>query len=68
MDVLKGVWHEIFNFSFFSWISVPQALEYSIGAVSNFVENLKWYSRTNVYYSVNNTSDELFTSVKDTGD
>jgi hypothetical protein len=32
MAVLKGVWHEIFNFIFFSWISVPQAPEYSNGA------------------------------------
>ncbi len=68
MAVLKGVWHEILDLSFFSWISVPQAPEYSIGAVSNFVENLKWYSPMIVYHCVNNTSDKLFTSVKDTGD
>jgi hypothetical protein len=28
---LKGVWHEIFDLRFFSWISVPQAHKYSIG-------------------------------------
>ncbi len=26
---LKGVWHEIFDFRFFSWISVPQAPKYT---------------------------------------
>ncbi len=36
LDCLKGVWHEIFDLSFFSWISVPQAPKYSIGAVLNF--------------------------------
>ncbi len=33
---LKGVWHEIFDFRFFSWISVPQAPKYSVGAILNF--------------------------------
>ncbi len=36
---LKGVWHEIFDFWFFSQISVPQAPEYAIGIVSIFFEN-----------------------------
>jgi len=31
---LEGVWQKIFDFRFFSWISVPQAPKYSI---SNFV-------------------------------
>ncbi len=34
----KGVWHKIFDLRFFSWISFPQASEYSTGAVSNFYE------------------------------
>ncbi len=48
--LLKGVWHEIFDLSFFSWISVPQAPKYSIGAVLNFFENSRRYSRTNFYH------------------
>ncbi len=46
---LKGVWHEIFDFRFFLWISVPQAPKYSIGAVLNFFENSRRYSRMNIY-------------------
>ncbi len=46
---LKGVWHEIFELRFFSWISVPQAYKYSIGAVLNFFENSRRYSRITVY-------------------
>ncbi len=46
--VLKGVWHEIFNFRFFSKISVPRASEYLIGIISNFFENSRRYSRMNV--------------------
>ncbi len=42
---LKGAWHEIFDFRFFSWTSVPQAPKYSIGAVLNFFENSQRYSR-----------------------
>ncbi len=49
MYILKGVWHEIFELRFFSWISVPQAQKYSTGAVLNFVENSRRYSRINVY-------------------
>ncbi len=48
--MLKGVWHEIFDLRFFSWISVPQAHKYSIGAVLNFFENSRRYSRINVYH------------------
>ncbi len=47
--MLKGVWHEIFELRFCSWISVPQAHTYSIGAVLNFFENSRRYSRINVY-------------------
>ncbi len=36
---LKGQCHEIFDFWFFSWISFPQASEYTIMAISNFFEN-----------------------------
>ena len=33
---LKGQCHEIFDFWFFSWISFPQAPEYTIRDISNF--------------------------------
>ncbi len=47
--------------------SVPQALEYSIGAVSNFFKkNLRRYSHMNVYSGVNETGYKLFTSVAET--
>ncbi len=39
-----------FRSQFFSWISVPQAPKYSTGAVLNFVENSRRYSRINVYH------------------
>jgi len=45
---LKGQCHEIFCFWFFSWISFPQAPEYTIRAVSNFFENLRRYSQLKV--------------------
>ncbi len=35
---LKGQCREIFDFWFFSWISFPQAPEYTIRAVSNFTK------------------------------
>ncbi len=34
----NGVWHEIFDFRFFSWIIVPLAPKYSNGAVLNFLK------------------------------
>ncbi len=45
---LKGQCHEIFDFCFFSWISFPQAPEYTIMVVSNFFENLRRYSQLKV--------------------
>ncbi len=36
---LKGQCPEIFDFCFFSWISFPQASEYTTTAISNFFEN-----------------------------
>ncbi len=38
-----------FELRFFSWISVPQAHKYYNGAVLNFFENSRRYSRINVY-------------------
>ncbi len=47
---LKGQCHKIFDFWFFSWISFPQASEYTITAISNFFENSRWYSRLKVHH------------------
>ncbi len=47
---LKGQCHEIFDFWFFSWISFPQASEYTITAISNFFENSRRYSRLQVHH------------------
>ncbi len=57
--LLKGVWHEIFVFRFCSWISLPQAPEYPVVAISNFYEYSRRYSQL--------FSDKLFTGVIDTG-
>ncbi len=38
---LKGQFHEIFDFWFFSWISFPQAPEYTIRAVSIFFPKIR---------------------------
>jgi hypothetical protein len=46
---LKGQCHEIFDFRFSSWISFPQAPEYSIRAVSNFFENSRRYLQPKVH-------------------
>ncbi len=45
---LKGQCDEIFDFWFFSWISFPQAPEYTIRVVSNFFENSRRYSQLKV--------------------
>ncbi len=47
---LKGQCHEIFNFWFFSWISFPQAPEYTIRVVSNFFKNSQRYSQLKVHH------------------
>ncbi len=47
---LKGQCHEIFDFCFFSWISFPQAPEYTNRAVSNFNENSRRYSQLKVHH------------------
>jgi hypothetical protein len=47
---LKGQCHEIFDFCFFSWISFPQAPEYTNRAVSNFFENSRIYSQLKVHH------------------
>jgi hypothetical protein len=47
---LKGQCHEIFDFWFFSWISFPQASEYTTTAISNFFENLRRYLRLKLHH------------------
>jgi hypothetical protein len=47
---LKGQCHEIFDFWFFSWISFPQASEYTTTAILNFFENSRRYSRLKVHH------------------
>ncbi len=47
---IKGGLTRDFLLQVFSWISVPQAHEYSTRAVKNFVENLWRYSQINVYH------------------
>jgi len=48
VDDLKGQCHEIFCFWFFSWISFPQASDYTIRVVTNFFENSLRYSQLKV--------------------
>ncbi len=48
LTLLKGQCHEIFCFWFLSWISFPQASDYTIRAVPNFFENSRRYSQLKV--------------------
>jgi len=66
-SALKGVWHEIFDFRFFSWISVPQAPKYSIGAILNFFKICGDIRELLFIPVVNDTGDKLFSGVNDTG-
>ncbi len=54
---LKGVWHEIFDLRFRSWISFPQALKYSNGVVLNFFENSRRYSWMNIFRRCRGVND-----------
>ncbi len=65
---LKGVWHEIFDFKFFSWISVPQAPKYSIGAFLNFSKIRGDILELMFITGVNDTGDKLFSGDNDTGE
>ncbi len=65
---LKGVWHEIFDLRFFSWISVPQAHKYSIGAVLNFSKICGDIGELMFITGVNDTGEKLFGGVNDTGE
>ncbi len=76
--VLKGQCHKIFCFWFFSWISFPQAPEYTIRAVSNFFENSRRYSqlkvdhryqrhRWQIYHRCQRHRWQIATGINDTG-
>ena len=45
---LKGQCHEIFDFWFFSWISFPQAPEYTIRSFQIFFKNSRRYSQLKI--------------------
>ena len=62
---LKGQCHEIFCFWFFSWISFPQAPEYTIRAVSNFFRGDICSSRLTT--GINDTGGKFATGINDTG-
>ncbi len=64
--LLKGVWHEIFDFKFFPWISVPQASKYSIGAFLDFSKIRRDFRELMFITGVNDTGDKLFSGVNDT--
>ncbi len=64
---LQEVWHEIFVFRFFSWISVHRTPDYSIGGVSIFRKFAEIFA--NEWLSpVSTTSAKNYRSVIDTGD
>ncbi len=68
IHLLKGVWHEIFDFRFFPEIVSLEPLSIPIGTILYFYE-IGGYIR-NFVYIVNfvETDDKLFDSVNDTGD
>ncbi len=47
---LKGQCHKIYDFLVFSWISFPQASEYTSTAFTNFFANSRRYSRLKVHH------------------
>ncbi len=59
-DLLKGVWHEGFDFRFFSWISFSGPLSISLGIFTKICGD--------IHNFVDDTSDKLFTGVNEIGD
>ncbi len=59
---LKGIFHKIFDFRFFSGISVPQAL----GRLKCFLK-ICGDIHESMFISVNNTGDKFVAGVIDTG-
>ncbi len=70
MSQLKGVWHEIFDFRFFSWISVPQAPKYSMPLEPFWIfSKIRGDIRELMFITgVNDTCNKLFSGVNDTGE
>ncbi len=50
LHCLKGQYHKILDFWFFSWISFPRAPDYTIRAVSNLFENSRRYTQLKVHH------------------
>ncbi len=50
LSYLKGQCHEIFDFRFSIWISLPQAPDYTIRAISIFFETSWRYSQLKVHH------------------
>ncbi len=65
--LLKGVWHEIFDLSFFYESVSPAPLSNPLGSFRLF-SKIHWDIRKWMFVSgVNDTGDKLFGSVNDTG-
>ncbi len=79
LGVLKGVWHEILDFKFFSWICVPQApsipLEpfWFFSKIRGDIRKLMFITGVNatgdkLFSGVNNTDEKFIAGVVDTGE
>ncbi len=76
-DSLKGQCHEIFRFLFFSWISFPQAPDFTVRAVPNFFENSRKSSQVKVHNrchggkfaaGINDTGGRFATGINNTSE
>ncbi len=65
---LKGQYHEIFCFRFFSWIILPQAPDNNIRIISNFFENSRRYSQVKVHHRCQRRRCQIATGINDAGD
>ncbi len=64
---LKGVWHEILDFRFCSWIGFPWSPLVSTGALYDFLKKILCDIRNFVFIAgVNDTDNKLFTHFNDT--
>jgi len=58
-ELLKESLTRDFRLQVFSWISFPRAPEYTTGAISNFYENMRRFSKLKVINGVNDNGDYL---------
>ncbi len=70
-EALKGVWHKIFDYKFFSWITSPRPLRIPLGPFQIFKKicggtSMVRYHIHNLVFitSVNGTGDKLFKNPK----